>query len=82
MRSLVLSAAAAALLIAAPAFARSSQSTPPAGDQSANGGKTSGKGSGSGSGLTDSSLFGVGIALAATIGIVAATSGSSSPVSP
>lgn len=85
MRSLVLSAATAALLIASPAFARSSQSAPPAGEQSGNGGRTSGKGTGNGAGglgLTNSSLFGVGIALAATVGIVVATRQSSSPVSP
>lgn len=85
MRSLVISAAATALLVAAPAFARSNQSAPPSAGQSDNGGGTSsgkaGKGAG-GLGLSNSSLFGVGIALAATAGIILATRDSSSPVSP
>lgn len=85
MRSMVLSAAAAAILFAAPAFARSSQSAPPAAGQSGNEGAASGKGAGKGTngmGLFNSSLFGVGIAAAATLGIVLATRESSPPVSP
>ena len=70
MRSVVLSAAAAAILFAAPAFARSNQSPPPSAGQTSNdegaSGRSSGNGASKGSGLFNSSLFGVGIALAAT----------------
>lgn len=88
MRSVALSAAAAAILIATPAFASSRQSTAPSAGQSDTGGSTTGSvarnGKAGGLGLTNSSLFGVGIALAATAGIIAvSTTGKSSPpVSP
>jgi hypothetical protein len=75
MRSVALSVAAAAILLTTPALASARQTDGGGSPTSsaANAGKTGGLG------LTNSSLFGVGIALAATLGIVLATTTGKTP---